>query len=533
MPRRRGSPFTPILAPVSTSTLNSTLDTYHGRLLARNGVLNLLGQLAPLLAAVVAIPLLLAGLGTDRFGLLAIVWMAIGYFGLFDLGLGRALTQVVATRMGAGREDEVPALVWTAEVAMVLMGAVGGVLIAALAPTIVRDWLNVPLALQREALLAFRVLAVSLPWVIGAAGLRGLLEARQEFGRLNAVRIPAGVLSFLGPVLVLPFSSSLVPVVAVLAAGRIVAWAAYLWLCLRSLPGLRGRPAVSGALLRPLLRFGGWMTVTNIVSPIMVYFDRFLIGAVISVGAVAYYATPYEVVTKLWLIPGALLGVLFPAFAAAHRPDPRRLLSLFDSAVRILALLVFPVAVLLVTLAEEGLTLWLGGEFARVSAPVLQWLTVGVFINCIAQVPFTLVQAVGRPDLTARFHLLELPVYLVAIWFFTLRMGIEGAAIAWAGRAALDGIVLFAMAVRLAPGSALVVRRTAALMIPGVVLLGVGAAISGPLPKAAFLLATAIAFATIGWTRVLNPGEQTALVGALRTLPVRFRPPRWIRTGRT
>ncbi len=47
----------------------------------------------------------------------------------------------------------------------------------------------------------------------------------------------------------------------------------------------------------------------------MVYLDRFVIGAAIALPAVAYYSAPYEIVTRLWLIPAALAGVLFPAFA--------------------------------------------------------------------------------------------------------------------------------------------------------------------------------------------------------------------------
>src|ERR1700723_1921283 len=57
----------------------------------------------------------------------------------------------------------------------------------------------------------------------------------------------------------------------------------------------------------PLLRFGGWMTVSNIVGPLMVTLDRFLIAGLISVTAVAYYATPYELVTKLLLVPVAVV----------------------------------------------------------------------------------------------------------------------------------------------------------------------------------------------------------------------------------
>lgn len=41
-----------------------------GRLLARNAVWNLLGNGAPMIVAVVCIPILLRGLGKDRFGVL-------------------------------------------------------------------------------------------------------------------------------------------------------------------------------------------------------------------------------------------------------------------------------------------------------------------------------------------------------------------------------------------------------------------------------------------------------------------------------
>ena len=79
-----------------------------GRRLARNVVWNLLGTGAPLLVAIVAIPLLIQGLGTARFGVLTLAWLVVGYFSLFDLGLGRALTKLVAEKLGKGQDDETP-----------------------------------------------------------------------------------------------------------------------------------------------------------------------------------------------------------------------------------------------------------------------------------------------------------------------------------------------------------------------------------------------------------------------------------------
>lgn len=79
-----------------------------GRLLARNTVWNLIGSSASMTAAVFCIPVLIRGLGAERFGVLTLVWVLVGYASLFDLGLGRALTQLVARKLGAGKQQEIP-----------------------------------------------------------------------------------------------------------------------------------------------------------------------------------------------------------------------------------------------------------------------------------------------------------------------------------------------------------------------------------------------------------------------------------------
>ena len=87
---------------MAKSKINPTNELISGTRLARNSALNLLGLCSPLLVAIVAIPILIRGLGTDRFGVLTLVWVVIGYSSLFDLGLSRALTKIVAEKLGAG-----------------------------------------------------------------------------------------------------------------------------------------------------------------------------------------------------------------------------------------------------------------------------------------------------------------------------------------------------------------------------------------------------------------------------------------------
>lgn len=479
-----------------------------GRLLAKNTLWNLLGSGAPMAVAVFCIPILIRGLGRERFGVLTLAWALIGYASLFDLGLGRALTQLVARKLGVGEDREVPTLVWTSLLLMLLLGVLGAAVAGLVSPWLVHRALNVPGALQRETLQSFYFLGLSIPVVITTAGLRGFLEAHQRFGLINALRIPMGVFTFAGPMLVLPFSKSLVPLVATLLVGRIVAWAAHLSMCLRVAPELRRSIMWVRAALGPLLRFGGWMTVTNVVSPLMVTLDRFFIGALVSITAVAYYATPYELVTKFWLIPGALLGVMFPAFSTSSAQDRDRTALLFGRSVKCILLVLFPVVLLVIVFAQDGLTIWLGAGFAAKSARVLQWLAVGVFINSLALVPLALVQGVGKPDLTAKLHLTELPAYLASLYWLTKTYGIEGAAIAWTARVAVDALVLFSFARRFLPDRVPFRPQTTMLVALALVAFGLAVLLQGLVWKATFLLMTISGFVLVAWFQVLSPEER-------------------------
>ncbi len=478
-----------------------------GAVLARNTIWNIVGQGAPLLAALVAIPVTLRGLGTERFGALSLAWLLIGYLSLFDLGLGRALTKLAAERLAGRRDEEIPALAWTALLLMLGLGVAGALLITLPSTWLVARALRIPPALRDETRQALYVLGASVPFVISTAGLRGLLEAKQRFGLVNAVRIPMGVFTFIGPILVLPFSRSLVAVVGLLAFGRLVGWAVHLALCLRVFPALRHGLALHPPLMAPLLRLGGWMTVTNVVGPFMVYLDRFLIGGLMSLAAVAYYATPYEMVTKLLVVPSAVAQVLFPAFAASLVVDRPRAGLLFDRGVKTVFLSLFPPTLLLVALAPELLRLWLGTEFSRESARVLQWLAVGVFINGLAQIPFALVQGAGRPEFTARLHLVELPFYLVAVWCLIRARGVEGAAIAWTARAAVDAAVLLLMAARTVPAPP-GARWRAASLVTGLAVCVLGSLWDTLLAKELFLAATLAAFAALSWFFILTGDER-------------------------
>lgn len=409
----------------------------------RNAGWNLLGAALPLPVALFCIPLLVAALGVDRFGVLGLAWVVMGYFGMFDFGLGQSTTRLVAQ----GKESQdLRLLMFNSLLLHAALGLLGGAAFAVLTPWLATRAFEVPPALVSETTLALYWLAASVPAIVISAALRGMLEGLYRFDIVNLVRIPAGIVNFAGPVIALQFADGLPAAVAVIAVARILATLAYATACLHLLPASTGRTRIEGTLLRRLASYGGWLTVSNFVNPLIIVTDRFVVAAAVSVAAVAYYVTPYEVITKTWIISASVLGALFPVLSAAATNNPTALRSICRQAETVLLCLAAPIVAVFLAGSDLLLELWLGASFRDQSTVVAQLLAAGILVNVAAQVPLTALNAAGRADLSAKIAALQLPLYITAIWYGAHVWGINGIAAVWTLRAMIDAALLFGAA---------------------------------------------------------------------------------------
>ena len=417
--------------------------------LAKNTAFNFAGQVLPLFAGVALIPYIVRGLGPERFGLLGIIWVVFGYFSLVDLGLGRATTKFLAELLAKGEASQISEMVWSSIVLQILLGLAGGLIIAILTPFLVERVLKTPASLVGEARTAFYILAAALPTVLAANGLRAVLEGCERFDIANVLRIPSSILAFAIPAVAVAAGMRLPGVVLWMGISRVVFTFAHAFYCLRVLPELKTRPTFRANVVFPLLSFGGWVTASNVVNPILVSMDRFLIGSLLSVAMVGYYTAPFEAVTKLWIIPASLMTTVYPTCSALGAECMREQQILYSRSIKYIFCVLAPASLILVLFARPIIGAWLGPGFVEKSALPLQFLAVGVFINCFAHVPYCFLQALGRPDAAAKLFVCELIPYGLLTWRMIERYGIAGAAAAWSIRVAVEVVLLLWIARRL------------------------------------------------------------------------------------
>jgi O-antigen/teichoic acid export membrane protein len=428
------------------------------RSISSNFVINLVGALAPMAVALVTVPIYIHRIGLERYGILSLAWILLGYFGFLDLGLSRAAANALARlRRQSHERGEVLATSFALNAAF---GAVGGLVLYLTGEMIVSRAVTLTPGLQAETHAALPWIAFLLPLALVNGVAAGAFESREQFLAANIINMigsSAGqIVPMLFAILVSPALDVIIPVAVLCKAATALAQVV---LVLRHEVRL-SLEMVSFSRARGLLSYGGWVTVSGILSPLLSSIDQLVIARLLGASGVALYAVPMNLVMRGQIVACSLSRTLFPRLSM-HDPDEAR--ELAERASVTLGFAFGLCCAVGIVLVKPFLALWISEDVASQSGLVGQILLLGGWINGIAFIPYSQLQGQGRPDITAKLHLLEILPYLAALYLLTQPFGLPGAAAAWSLRVALDAGLL----VYMARFSRSVLSR---LAMPGVVL---------------------------------------------------------------
>ena len=420
--------------------------------IARNTVINIIGIGVPYIVGFFCIPYIIRGLGVDRFGVLTLVWAIVGYFSFVDLGLAKASTKFVAESLGKGELSNIPKYVWTTIFMQCVLGLIGFLIILLTAPLLVDKILNIPPEFTAEVLRTVVIIGFSLPIILVSSSLRGILEASQRFDLINLIKIPISISFYLVPLIGLAFHWQLPGIVTLMVVIRLLSLVAWLIICLRVHPVLLESISFHGPLIKVLLRFGGWVSLSSILFYVTISIDRFIIGSLLSLKDVSYYSAPLEVVMRIGIIPGSFTMILFTAFSSLEGGNQEeRSKMLFVRSIKYILMSIGPVVLILVFYAKPFLRIWLGSEFAHRSTLVIQILAIGFLVSSLSGVPFNLLFGKGRADLAAKLQIVELCLYIPLAFLLIKFWGINGAALAMAVKSVLITVLYFKVSMKIKP----------------------------------------------------------------------------------
>jgi O-antigen/teichoic acid export membrane protein len=485
------------------------------KVVARNAIWSVVGRAAPMIVAIALTPRLIHMLGDSRWGVFTIALSLTGMMGLFDFGIGRALTRTVAVSLGDNK-DAGPS-VMTGIVALTALGFVGTLLLGLFVEFWTRSALKVPVSMQMEVRISLYLLCLAVPLILLNGALFGVLSAFQRQRQVSLINIPIMILYYAGPLASFFFYPSLVGVILVLVFLRAIMTYGYWLICLQCMPSLKtARP--SWEELKPLAKLGGWMTVSNLAWPLLSYIDRFVIASVVSAAVTGFYVTPSDLISRAYLVPTAVTTSAFPAIAASYIKDKLNTANIFRRSVLAIAGALFVPSLLVVAFSNQILQIWLGAEFASHASVVFHWFGIGIMMACCDIAPGML-DAIGMPKMNALFSIGEIVCYVPLIMVLVRFSGLEGAAIAWAIRVLLDFLIRSFLATRFYPPIARAALKAGTVVVLGTALLWLPDLAPSILGKAMLCLLSITTFAPLVWFGSMSVAERSYLRGKIFGIP--------------
>ena len=204
--------------------------------------------------------------------------------------------------------------------------------------------------------------------------------------------------------------------------------------------------AYSQKELTLLLRFGSWMTLSNLLSPIMDVLDKFVLSAKLGAVNIVFYTVPFDLFSRLFILPTAVTSVAFPKFSELWASYSSELNQLYRATLILVVLFMLCICIFMGVFSKGFLSIWIDPSFAEKAHQVSLVLMVGIYFNCVARVPFALIQSTGDSKVTAKVHVLECALYLPSMYVCISNFGMLGAAYVWVARVTFDALVLLYIA---------------------------------------------------------------------------------------
>ena len=310
-------------------------------------------------------------LGDDAFGLWFLVFSVTGYYGLFDLGIRSSIVRYVATYSATHNQEELNRLISTALFTYSGIGALA-ILVTLAGSFYVDSIFRISPQFLYTARWLFLIVgsAVSLGFPIGVFG--GVLEGLQRFYLLNFTSIGATVLRAVLIVMAVRRGHGLLAVALITVSMPLISGLVNATAVLYILPLRLGIKNFNRESLRRIATYSSTTFILIVAVRLRFRTDAIVIGTFVSSAAITYFTIGSRLVDYAGEVVGGLAQVFVPMSSQSDATgDLAGLRKIFVAGNRACALIILPMAAILIILGKSVIEAWVGARYVAMSYPVL------------------------------------------------------------------------------------------------------------------------------------------------------------------
>ncbi|MFQ5431952.1 MAG: oligosaccharide flippase family protein [Nitrospinota bacterium] len=395
------------------------------RIVSKNFLINFAGALWQFALLIIGTRLVLESLGADSFGILSLVGGTIGYFLYLDIGIGETVIKKVSEETDSKEISRIVSNLFFFSLALGVLLALIVFLFAIFGVTFLFSFEP---ELTRSCIRVFIVIAAGL-WILYPLNIFGkIFIGLQRLDVYNWLRVIFQTAILAAILAALKFSNSAEAAVAAITVVGII-WKLTALLILR-----RMYPKISvsvshydRALLRDLLRYKSFATVSQAGGHIVYQCDIYMLGILMNPLSVTIYSIANIIAVKIAEISGVLGTALFPMVSRFYGEGMHDTLrKSFIISLQLMMFVAVPAAVFIAAFSESILELWVGPRYMD-STAALKWLAAAWMFNALSTVSAFTLKAINRPDAEASRVIVVLVLNLILDFWFIQWWGVIGA----------------------------------------------------------------------------------------------------------
>ncbi|PKO48629.1 MAG: polysaccharide biosynthesis protein [Betaproteobacteria bacterium HGW-Betaproteobacteria-4] len=401
--------------------------------LGRNLIAGLANSVWSALIGLAVVPFYLKYLGIEAYGLIGLFITTQALLQLLDMGMAPTINREVARCSAAGDLNEAGKLLHTLAIVYWGMAALIAVLILALAPLIAEYWLQSrqlsPETVSHAVMLMG--LVVACRWPIGL--YQGALIGAQRLTISSAINMTMVTIGSVGAIAVLAFFSPTIEAFFTWQACVGFGYAIAIRMAAWRIVGGKSQYKFDLGVLKRVWRFTAGMSGIGLTALVFTQLDKVILSKMLELGEFGHYMLATVVVSGLYVLISPLFNVIYPRFSAlVVTGDTEKLVELYRLGTRMLAMVLFPVAMALALFAEDLVHVWTGDPVIAASvAPVISMLVVGSALNGMMYFPYALQLAYGMAWIPLTINVVLMCFLVPTIIYLAREYGAQGGATAW------------------------------------------------------------------------------------------------------
>jgi O-antigen/teichoic acid export membrane protein len=398
----------------------------------RNSFFNVIGWVWITLLSIITVPIVIHHIGIEQYGILALVFLLLGYFAFLDLGLGEAVVKFVSEYYSKGNVQQINGIINSILFIYIIIGLIGVSFIIFFTRFYALKLFKISPQYAQVARASFYLAAIGFFLNLIMAVFSKIPEGIQRFDITSKIMIVLGTLTNLGNIIVVLRGGKLFALVIVNLCGTILGIFLYYAFSKAIFKNLKINFRFSWQDFKKTFSFGVYTVFTKLAAVVSLSLFQIIIGIILGPVSVAIYNVPAKLLSRLQIFANKMSYVVFPMVSELKADNHiDRIHRIYEKLSKYMFFIISVFCISAVSFSYHILNYWIGNDFAEKGFKVFILLAFAYYLHSISIVPSLVVNGMGKPKYNAVFSMLNGIISIILLIFLSRKSGIVGSATAF------------------------------------------------------------------------------------------------------